>query len=91
MIYDASLQGFRAGLTQTDLYSHRSRLEAGNIRFKKKRNCTIHVVKTKALISFAVTAKLICAFVLALANIQFSPYAAHMLILFSHFICLVVL
>ena len=30
----------------------------------KKRNCTNHVAKTKALISFAVTAKLICAFVL---------------------------
>ena len=36
--------------------------EAG---FKKKRNCTIHVAKTKGLISFAVTAKLICAFVFA--------------------------
>ena len=33
--------------------------------FRKKPNCTIRVVKTKALISFAVTAKLICAFVFA--------------------------
>ena len=37
--------------------------------FRKKRNCTIRVAKTKALISFAVTAKLtaklICAFVFA--------------------------
>ena len=35
--------------------------------FKKKRDCTIRVVKTKALISFAVTAKLICSFVFAQA------------------------
>ena len=34
----------------------------------KKRNYTIHVAKTKALISFAVTAKLICAFVFAYAK-----------------------
>ena len=53
------------GLTQTDLYSRISRLEASNFRFKKKRNSTIRVAKTKALISFAVTAKLICAFVFA--------------------------
>ena len=33
--------------------------------FRKKRDCTIHVAKTKALISFAVTAKLICVFVFA--------------------------
>ena len=46
------LRGFRPGLTQTDLYSHRSRLEVS-----KKRNCTIRVAKTKA--------KLICAFVFA--------------------------
>ena len=36
------------------------------------RDCTIGVAKTKALISFAVTAKLISAFVYALANIRFS-------------------
>ena len=40
-------------------------------------NCTIHVAKTKALISFAVTAKLICAFVFASANCWFSHAAAH--------------
>ena len=59
------LRGFRPGLTQTNLYSHRSRLDACNFGFKKKRNFTIRVAKTKALISFAVTAKLICAFVFA--------------------------
>ena len=59
------LWGFRPGLTQTDLYSHRSRLEAYNFGFKKKRNCTIPVAKTKVLISCAVTAQLICAFVFA--------------------------
>ena len=36
-----------------------------NFRFKKKRDCTICVGKTKALISCAVTAQLICVFVFA--------------------------
>ena len=36
------------------------------------RNCTIRVAKTKALISFAVTAKLICAFGFAYADCWFS-------------------
>ena len=35
-------------------------------------DCTFRVVKTKALISFAVTAKLICVFVFAYANCWFS-------------------
>ena len=70
------LWGFRPGLTHTDLYSDRSRLEALNFRFKKERNCTIDVVKAKALISFAVTVKLICTFVFACAKIRFSHDAA---------------
>ena len=49
-------------------------------RFKNKRNCTIRVAKTKALISFTVTAKLICAFVSAYAVCLFSHEAAHMLL-----------
>ena len=36
-----------------------------------KRDCTIRVAKTKALISFAVTAKLICVFVFAYAKSRF--------------------
>ena len=36
----------------------------------------MRVAKTKALISFAVTAKLICAFVFAYANCWFSQEAA---------------
>ena len=59
------LRGFQPGLTQTDMYSPRSSIEARNFGFNKKRKCTIRVAKTKALISFAVTAKLICAFVFA--------------------------
>ena len=35
----------------------------GNFGFRKKRDSSIHVEKTKALISFAVTAKLTCVFV----------------------------
>ena len=49
------------------LYNHRRWLEAGNFR----------VAKTKALISFAVTAKLIYAFGFAYANCWFSHEAAH--------------
>ena len=40
-------------------------LEAGNSGIGKKRNCTIREAKKKALISFAVTTKLISAFVFA--------------------------
>ena len=81
-------QGFRTGPTQTGLYSHRKVTEALNFRFKKKRGFTICVVKTKALISFAVAAKLICTFLFALANIWFShdtAYICHVKGLFSIF------
>ena len=42
------------------------------------RDCTIRVAKTKALISFAVTAKLICVFVFAYAKSRFSHDAAYL-------------
>ena len=42
------------------------------------------MAKTKALISFAVTAKLICVFVFAYAKIRFSHDAAHMLHVYYH-------
>ena len=38
------------------------------------------MAKTKALISFAVTAKLICVFVFAYAKIRFSHDAAHIIV-----------
>ena len=41
-------------------------------------DCTIYVVKTKALISFAVITKLICVFVFAYAKKFFSHDAAHL-------------
>ena len=41
-------------------------------------DCTIYVAKTKALISFAVTAKLICVFVFAYAKRWFSHDAAQL-------------
>ena len=44
----------------------------------KKKNCTIRVAKTQALIRFAVTAKLICAFVFTYADCWFSHGAAHL-------------
>ena len=45
--------------------SQKQELEAENFGFKKWRDCTIRVAKAKALISCAVTAQLICAFVFA--------------------------
>ena len=59
------LWDFRPGMTQTELCKNRRWSEAGNFGFKKKRTCIICVAKTEALISFAVTVKLICAFVFA--------------------------
>ena len=41
----------------------------------------IYVAKTKALISFAVTAKLICVFVFAYAKSRFSYGAAHLVLI----------
>ena len=38
-------------------------------------DCTIRIAKTKALISFAVTAKLICFFIFAYAKSWFSQEA----------------
>ena len=66
------LRGFRPGPTQTTLHSHRIRLEARNFGFSKKRDHTIHVAKTKALIS-----KLICVFVFAYAKSRISHDEAH--------------
>ena len=79
------LQGFWPGLTQTRLYSHRRWLEAWNFRFRKKRDCTICVAKTKALISFAVTAKLICVFVFAYAKKRFSHDEATLFLAYAIF------
>ena len=42
--------------TRSGLYSHKKWLEAWNFGFRKWRDCTIRLAKTKALISFAVTA-----------------------------------
>ena len=67
------LRGFRPGPTQTGLF----RIEAWTFVFKKDRNCSSYVAKTKALISFAVTAKLICVFVFAYAKSRFSHNEAH--------------
>ena len=66
------LRCFQPGLTQTGLYSHRRLREVCNFGFRKKRDCTFSVGKTKAGISFAVTAKLIPAFVFAYAKSRFS-------------------
>ena len=47
--------GFLQGLTQTGLCRHRRWLETWNFGIRKKRDCTIPVAKTKALITFAIS------------------------------------
>ena len=74
------LRGLRTSPTQTGLYGHRKWLEAWNFVFGKKKYCTIQVAEKKALISFAVTAKLICVFVFAYAKIRFSHVAAFIIL-----------
>ena len=56
---------FRTCPTQTELYSH---WPGGSLKLKKKGKFTTCVAKTKALISCAVTAQLICGFVFAYAD-----------------------
>ena len=73
-----SFRCLRPGLIKTGLCSHRRWLEASHNGFKKVRNCAISVVKTKVLISCAVTAQLICVFVFAYAKSRFSDDAAPM-------------
>ena len=60
--------------------NNKRRLEARNFGFKYKTDCTIQVAKTKALISFAVTAKLICTFVFAYEDCWYSHAAAQIVI-----------
>ena len=45
---------------------------------KEKVEGLYYLTKTKALISFAVTAKLVCIFVFAYAKCLFSHYADHL-------------
>ena len=59
------------------LYNHRIELEAWNFEFRRLRDCTIRVAKTKALISFAVTAKLDLRLCFRICKIRFSHVAAH--------------
>ena len=53
---------------------------ARGLKLRKEIDCTFYVGKTKALISFAVTAKLICVFVFAYAKHWFSHDAAQMFV-----------
>ena len=62
--------GFWTGPTQTELYKLRRLVEAGHFRFRKM-NYAVCVAKTKVLIRFGNTAKLISAFDLAYKNIGF--------------------
>ena len=72
------LRGFRPNPTQTGLHSHRTGQEACNFGNMERKKRTIRVAKTKALISCAVTAQLICGFVFAHAKVRFSHEVAHL-------------
>ena len=75
-------RGFPPGPTQTGLHSHTEdgyRLEISDLGRRGVVLSIIYVAKTKALISFTVTAKLICACVFAYAKSRFSHNAAHMI------------
>ena len=52
-------------------------LEAGNFKFKKKKDFTL-CSKNKGADQLAATVKLVCAFVFAYANCWFSVAAAHL-------------
>ena len=54
IIFEPTNEKPKPGPIQIDLYSNRRKLEAGNFEYKKRRNCTMRVAKTKALISCAV-------------------------------------
>ena len=66
------------GLIQTELYMHRRWRVAQKFGFRKKWVCVIRVAKTKALISYALTRKLICALVFTYAKCFVSRDMAHM-------------
>ena len=53
--------------------------------WKVRINCSVCVAKTKVLISFADTAKLICAFVFAYADCWFSHDAAQIISITNSF------
>ena len=74
------LQGFQPGLTYYTAWAVQPQKQARSLKFlfKKKRNCMIGVAKTKALISCAVTAQLICIFVFAYADCWLSHEAAQL-------------
>ena len=75
--------GFRPGLTQIWLYSHRRCLETSNFKSRKQKNSTVYVAKTKALITCTVTTQLICVFVFAYAKSRFSHDAVCIISLVS--------
>ena len=66
------LWGFQPGPLLIGMCSHKIGLDASNFGFNKKRDHTICVVKTKSLISCAVTvfAYASCWFSYALAHLQ---------------------
>ena len=77
MLRENLSSGFPPGATQTRLYNHRRWLEAWNFGFRKKRDCTIYVAKTKVVISCAVNRAADPRLCFRICKKQVFSYAAH--------------
>ena len=62
----------RGGIVLSKQQKTETLISFGVTGFRKRRYCITQIAKTKTLISFATTDKLICACVLAYAKIRFS-------------------
>ena len=70
--------GSRPGLNTLPAYTVIKADQKLEIRIEEEKGFAISVSKTKALISFAVTMKVVCAFVFAYLDLWFSGVAAHL-------------
>ena len=73
----------RLNIDQITIYQSLFINKANVNRGSRNGMTCINVAKTKALISFAVTAKLICVFIFAYAKRWFSHNAAHMVNMYT--------
>ena len=73
------VRDFGPGLTNPAVQPQKtvSLTQRCNFRFRKSRDCTICVMKTKALVSFPVTAQMMCTFVFAYAKSRLSHDVSH--------------
>ena len=82
--------GFWPGLTQTGLQQLQKMARSSKFHIYREEELNYPCSENKGVISFAVTAKLICVFAFAYADCWFSCAAAHIvhLIIQRHAICM---